>query len=530
MKQTLNLIKVFFKETLMGMMGGISKKGGKSVLIFFAVIFTLIMSSLGYTFYNMAGFLNSMGFAKNILLIGFIAGLIVSVMITLTDTQGAVYKSQDYEMLASLPIRKFNIIVAKYLSVYLISLMYFTAFVLPAIVVYYFYCGVTAYGIIYLLIGLLLAPTFSQFLNCLISWLVNVLSSKMKNKTIMRTVTTLIFTLIVAVLVYLINSDMLSVMFATEMPLWFKIVFSNVYFLSIAVNTGNFLWFLVFLVLSITFFVFGVLVIMIGYQKINTLLKTSKNRKKQKQFIFKEKPVFSDLLKKEFSTLLNCTVYCINCLMGPIMTVVATVVCVVLYNSLGELPKELIITIVTPIFVFGCCMCLGIAPTTSASISMEGSKFQNLKSLPISFKQIAWSKICVNLILSLPVAFVCGLVFVCIVPVGIPCAFLIIIYQLLAVVLYTVLGLLLNLRFPRLKWSNETQAAKQGASMLLTMFIDMFISIIPMVLFFILTTNIENFTFLPFIGGFVGLMLVLTIAVILLFVFKGKKLYEKINP
>ncbi len=532
MKQTLNLIKIFFKETLLGMMGGVSKKSGKSVLAVMILIFTIIMAGMGYTFYNMADVLNSLDFAKNILIVGLLAGLIMALMVTLSDAQGSMYKSQDYEMLACLPIKKASIIFAKYFSVYLITLLYFTAVVLPSMVVYFIFCGITVQAVIYLLFALLLTPTFSQLLNCIISWFVNVISSRMKNKTIMRTITTLIITLVVAAMVYLINSDMLSVVFATEIPLWFKIVFSNIYFLSLAVYTGNFLWFLAFLALSVAFVILGVLVVMIGYQKINTLLKTSKRRKKQKQMTFKEKPVFAGLLKKEFSTLLNNTVYCINCLMGPIMSIVGTIVCVVLFKSFidMQMPNELAVKIALPIYVFGSCMCLGIAPTTSVSISMEGTKFQNLKALPVSFKLIAWSKICLNLLICLPVAFVSALVFVCLVPVGVANAILIVAYLIIAVVLYTVLGLLLNLRFPRLKWSNETQAAKQGVSMLLTMFIDMFISILPMVLFFVLSANIENFTFLPFIGGVLGFLSVLTITITLLFIFKGRKLFEKINP
>ncbi|MDE6583138.1 MAG: hypothetical protein K2K31_00595 [Clostridia bacterium] len=528
MKQTLSLIKIFFKETLMGMMNGMGKKGGKSVFLFLGVMLAVIMAALGYTFYNVASILNPLGFAGNILLVGFLFGIIMSLMITLTDTQGSMYKSQDYEMLASLPIRKVSIIFAKYISVYLITLLYFTAVVLPAIVIYFIYCGVTVYGVIYLLIAMLLAPTFSQFLNCIIGWFVNVVSSRMQNKTIMRTITTLILTLIVAVLIYLINTDMLSVIFATEMPLWFKIVFANIYFLFLAVSSGNFLWFLAFLAVSVLFAVLGVYVVTIGYQKVNTLLKTSRNKKKDKPLVFKKKSVFANLLKKETSTLFNNTVYCINCLMGPIMAIVVTVTCIIVYSSINFFPEAP--NIIMPIYVFGVCMCLGIAPTTSVSVSMEGTKFQNLKCLPVSFKQIALSKICLNLIICEPVAIISALVFVCVVPVGIPCGILIVLYLMLAVLMYTVLGLLLNLRFPRLKWSNETQAAKQGASMLLTMFIDMFISILPMVLYFLISAQLEDLVFLPYIGIFIGVLAVLTIAIILLFTFKGKKLFEKINP
>ena len=527
MKNILNLTKIYFKETLLSLFRGSNKRSFARTLGFIALLFLAVAGGLGYTFYNMAKMLNQFGFAKNVLLLGLIMALIMTLMITLTDTQGHLYKSRDYEMLSALPIGQKSIITAKYLSSYFITLLYHTLIAIPCFVVYFIFCKITFLGVLFALLSLLFLPAFSQFISCVLSWLINLISSKMNNKNIMRTIMSVLFCVALSVFIYFANSDILTTVLAKDPPIWMQVVFAHICFIAKAINLNNALYFLASLGISIVFMALSVLVVSLGYKQINSSFITTKSKRSNKPLTFKQDKVMSRLIKKEAVTLFNNPVYCMNSLMGVIMCVVCTIICIGVFQSIREFPESVPIMLATA--CFSASMCLGIAPTSSVSISMEGGKFQNLKSLPITYNQVVWSKIIFNLILNLPASLISIILFACFVPVGLPLALVMIIYQFVAVLSYSTLGILMNLKFPRLKWTNETQAVKQGASLVITMLVDMVVSIIPMVLFFVLMGKIPNFSSLVFIGVVIAIETVLAVILLVLLQTQGKKLFNKMS-
>ena len=392
MKNTLNLTKIYFKETLLSLFRGTNKRSFARTFSFILLLFVFISACMGYTFYNIANMLNQFGFAKNVLLIGLLMALFLTLMLTLTDTQGHMYKSRDYEMLSSLPIKSSTVITAKYLSSYFITALYNALIALPTYVVYYMFCGTTFCGVLFAVLSLLFLPAFSLLISCLLSWLINAISSKMRNKNVMRTIMSVIFCVGLSIFIYFANSNMMSTAFAKDVPVWMRVVFANIYFLMEAIVENNFLWFLISVAISVVFMALSVLVISLGYKKINSQFITTKAKRSNKPLQFKQNKVMTRLVKKEAVTLFNNPVYCMNSLMGPIMCVVCTIICISVYKSISMFSEALSIMLATA--CFSASMCLGIAPTSSVSISMEGGKFQNLKSLPISYNQIALSKLC----------------------------------------------------------------------------------------------------------------------------------------
>ena len=527
MKNVLNLTKIYFKETLLNLFRGSNKRGFARTLGFILLLFVAVAFGLGYTFYNVADVLNQFGFAHNVVLFGLTMALIMTLMITLTDTQGHLYKSRDYEMLSALPIGGKVIVTAKYLSSYLITALYHSIIAIPCFVVYFIFCEITFTSMICALLSLVFLPAFSQLISCIISWIINAISSRMTNKNIMRTIMSVIFCVGLSVFIYFANSDILTSALAKDPPMWMQILFAHIYFLSKAMVSSNLLYFLASAGISLVYMALSVLVISLGYKKINSSFITTKSKRSKKPLTYKQMSTGARLIRKEAVTLVNNPVYCMNSLMGPIMSVVCTIICIGVYKSISGLIDATPIMLATA--CFSASMCLGIAPTSSVSISMEGGKFQNLKSLPITYNQVVWSKIGFNLMLSVPASLISIILFAIFVPVGVPLMLVMIAYQLISVFSYSVLGMLMNLKFPRLKWTNETQAVKQGASLVITMLVDMVVSIIPMVLFFVLMGKIPNFSSIAYLGVVIIIDIALALTLLAVLQKVGRKLFNKIS-
>lgn len=530
MKKTLKLTGIYFKETLFGLFGSSGKRVNKKAVPLMFLLFAVLIAAIGFNLYNMADMMNQTSQVQNIIIMGLLMSVFIALMITLNDTQGTMYRSKDYDMLTSLPLKSISIITAKYLSIYIISVLFTTAIALPTFVVYFIFTGVTAHGIIYGLISLVFLPAFAQLICCFLGWLVSLATSKMRNKNIMRSIFSLILAVGLAVFISLANNELMGNLFINGIPLWFKIVFSNIYFLFMAVTTGNFLYFLIFIGISILFIALGVLVVSIGFKKINSSLMSTRVKVKAKPITYTTKSAYGNLLYKESQTFFNSPVYFVNGLIGYIMCFVITAITLVTANQIGGfLPREMVITIMAPMQIFCVAMCTGIAPTTSVSISMEGTRFQQLKSLPIKFKDIILSKFSLNLFFAIPSVVLSTIIFALVIKLDFVITILSLVYVSLSVISQTLLGLVLNLKFPKLNWSSETQAVKGGASMLLTMFINMIIAILPMVIYLVLNFNEIAFNLNILIGICSAVEALLAVTLILILKFKGEKMFNNIQ-
>ncbi len=522
MKNILNLTKIYFKENLANM--GNAKKSAKSRNIgFMLLIFAIVGISLGYNFYMIAEMLDAMGSAANILLIGLMMSVFVVLVMTISSTQGYYYQTKDYEMLSALPITTLEIIVAKYMSSYLTTFLYTAMFAIPTFVVYFLFCPITVLSVLFACIGLFILPVFCQLLGSVFSWIVSVISAKMPNKNIMRSIISIVFTLMIMFFVYFSNSEVMVGMFAGAYPVWAKIVFSQIYFLQKAI-TGSYLYFLAFVGISSVFALISVWIISIGYRAINTSFHT--NSSKKGKIVYKKSSVLSTLVKKDAHTFVLSPVYFMNGIIGPILTLVLVFIMYNIYKDIPSMP--LVADIFCVIQCFMVPLCIGIAPTTAVSISMEGTKFLTLKSLPVKYKDIVLSKVLLNIILNLPFVVVGHILFGVMFSISWQLMSLIMGISIVSLILYSVFGLLINLKFPKLRWTSEAQAVKQSASMLIVMLVDMIIAFLPAILYFVFIEQISTIALWIYLLIVLGVLLILTITMCILLAKIGKKLYRKI--
>ena len=103
---------------------------------------------------------------------------------------------------------------------------------------------------------------------------------------------------------------------------------------------------------------------------------------------------------------------------------------------------------------------------------MEGKKFWIIKSLPIDAKKYIRSKLLFSYLIMGPVMIIASVVACIIIKANWIDFICILLVPQVAALLYSLIGLLLNLKFYNLEWDNPTQAVKQGANIVLPMLID----------------------------------------------------------
>lgn len=177
------------------------------------------------------------------------------------------------------------------------------------------------------------------------------------------------------------------------------------------------------------------------------------------------------LLKKEAKRYFSSFTYVVNTSLAPVLLFIVSAGLLV-----GMLPVAFAVEIPSTsfmissrdtyfmVFMIGTCL----TTTTSCSFSIEGRMIWISRHLPVSIKQLAWAKGLLNIGLFMPGLLLSA---ACLAAVFEYSGLELMLRTLLLtmnVLLLTVLGLAINLKFPSYDWVNEMVVVKQGASVLLT--------------------------------------------------------------
>ena len=163
---------------------------------------------------------------------------------------------------------------------------------------------------------------------------------------------------------------------------------------------------------------------------------------------------------------------------------------------------------------------------TSSSISLEGKTINITKTLPISYKTILNSKILYCFIIELPFFLISELIFVF--KFGMSLIYFIQIIALTFILIFisAVIGLLVNLKYPKLNASNDTEVVKQSMSSTISVFIGFGIFLLSIIAFGYLGQYID---FTVLITLHIILLAIITGALYTVLMKMGPKEYQKLN-
>ena len=456
----------------------VTRKGAWGIILF------IVLMYLGLTYYSFM--FTDMGLQAGVnelgLYFGVSMGTLMCLIFTFTNAHSVLFKSKDYDLLMSLPIEEYKIVSSKLVSISLIGYLYFSFAYLPSLM---FYLLLIDFNIIVLIFGLLvflINPMLVLSISSFISLLFARLTSKMKNKNIVSSLLYLgFFALILSFSLRLGFFNGSGEVKMYEFTLSMQEKMKNVYPLSnycVGAIFGNIVDLLIVFAICVVPFIIFIVLSSKFYVRLNSLGSSGYKNKNFKLKDGKTTTPLGALLKKEFKTFVSTPIYLANYMATPIFGCISLIGMSILLSTkvitINEVPltgwmKSLLVLIVASFF-------FGLAPMTSVSINIEGKNFWLIKALPVSEKEILFSKVFFSLLVNGSFMLVSLLASIVILDVSVFESLIILITPFVYLITFSFIGMLLNIKFYNLEWTNPTQAVKQGAGLMLSMLIDMGIS------------------------------------------------------
>ncbi|MDO4978655.1 MAG: hypothetical protein Q4E47_00680 [Candidatus Saccharibacteria bacterium] len=493
MKKLFSLIKAGFSQDL-NLFEFQSKSRGASKYVLVSLVGLLVMYCVGNLTSQTLDGLMAVGAEEAIL--PLVAVLLTGLVFFegIYKAGGILFESKDNDMLFAMPIPKHQIIILRLAKFLAFEYIYIALFFIPVLAVYIFKVQPSPDFYIASLITFFTLPILPIVVSSIIGFLVKLFTSRFKAKRVMSTVLTLVFSALFVAAIAVVsiqnendNTNMLSdisgAISANYYPAKAYLDLSHEFNL----ETLGVLICINYLPLILVVMIFSK-----SYFRIIARLSEHAGPTSNKTATVKASTKISSLLRRELSRFFASTTYVFNATFGLIMMILATGALVVYKGKIMEAAAQVEESGFSPMTVLPFLYCGAIVLTscmtclTSSSISLEGKSFGLTTSLPILPRELFRAKILFSNVITIPVILLCDIVFCIAYTPSMLAIVLIFLFSIIVPTMNATLGLIINLRFPKMQYSNETEIIKQSTSSLISTFGGMgiaFASLLPMVPF-----------------------------------------------
>jgi len=436
-----------------------------------------------------------------------------TLVITFLKSNGVLFGFRDYDMVMSLPVKNSTVIFSRLLSVYAMNFLISGVIMLPSIIVYGVTYGVSLSVWWMMVLSLFLASLLPMIISMIAGAVITAISMRFRYKNLMVIIlsTAAILALLVGSFAMPQAEGALMELVASAVQTVYRIYpIAELYTNALANNDwGSFGQ---FAFLSVGISVLFVLLLSAFYNKINSALFAVRSKSNYRLGALKTSTPFKALYKKELRRLISSPIYVMNTCIGVILLLVVSVSFLFIDieqigNALG-LPD--ILSWVKPMAPWIVTFFAAISTATSASISLEDKSRWLMCSAPVPAKVIFNSKIAVSLTYLLPSVLISCTLLTISFQTNIVETIALFIIPLLFSVFISVVGLALNLKFPKYDWASEYHAVKQSASVLATVGT----GIASVLVFYVLTALLHA------ISAWIGLLAIIFIITMTLVVYR----------
>lgn len=415
-----------------------------------------------------------------------------------------LFEAKDNELLLSMPVPPGMILLSRMAALLAMNFVFELVVALPVFVSWLQYGTVNGVGILAFIVIVLALPLFSLAVSCLFAWLVSLITSRMRNTTAVTMVISVVFMLAYFLFCFRMNSYVTQLAANGAAIAGALGSAAPLVWLGRAAADGS----LADLGLTL---LWTVLPFVLAYVLLNrSFIRIVTTRRGQVKVQYEKKAMRTSsqnaaLYRRELARLTSSSGYMLNAGLGLVFELVLAVLAIVkrqeLLAALTAIPA--LREAAAPILLLACMMVSGMVFFTASSVSLEGKYYWIVRSMPVKSEKILQAKL--NLSNSLSAGPALLMMLAAALALQLPAAetVLLLACQLLFVLLTANVGLVEDLRHCNLDWINETQAAKQGAGVLLSMLLNFGFVVAVGALYFFLLTNL-----MP-TAAFLGLMLAL---------------------
>ncbi len=509
-----------------------SRRKGKGMQVLFALLmlyafgcFTLMFGMLFYQFYSP---LSSAGLTWLYFAIAGITSFVLCFISTVFVAQVQLYEAKDNDLLLSMPIPPKYILATRMLLLLVLSYIFEVATVGPAIAIYYYFEGFTALSLVYFIVVFLFLPLLAIVLSCIVGWIAAVVTSRMRNKTI---ITLILYLLFLGAYFYgysrVTTYIQLLIVNGAAIADTIRRVLPPAYYLGMAIEKLDIVSLLLFMAWSLVPMVVIYLILSRSFIKIATTKRgTAKIEYKEKAM--KVSSARSALIKKDLKHLTSSPMYMMNGALGIVFEVALAVALVVKRDLLVQYAEQLpsLEGAIAPVAILALCIISSMNIISAPSISLEGKNLWICQSIPVDGGQVVMAKAQMHMLVCIPPVIVAEVICALVLKATPLMTVLLLVVPVLMNVFCALFGVVVNLKFPKFDWMNETVAVKQGASTMISMFGSAAVVIAPMLIYIFLAAG--KISIEAFIGIFAVVIGLVSLGLYRYLMTRGKKVFESL--
>ena len=445
---------------------------------FYALCKPLVTYGLGWFYFALAGIM--------VFILDFIGSIFA--------TQTQIFEAKDNDLLLSMPIKSSAILASRMALLLFLNYLFELFVMLPAGIIWCVYQPVTAVGVLFFILSILLLPLMALALSSLVGWLLALVSSRIRNKNLVTMILSLAF-LMAYFWVFSRISNYITLLLAngTAIAAAIQKAVFPMYHMGVAITSGSVVSMLYFILCAVIPFVIVYNILSRNFVKIATTNRGSV-KIKYRETALRVSGVETAFVKKELRHFLSNPMYIMNTALGLIFMVVMAVILVVkrdlIMNVLAQFPVQNFP--LAPMVTALLCLLTATNFISAPSVSLEGNNLWIAKSLPVRPSDVLNAKAVMHIVVSAPFIAVSAVIGAIAVSATITQTLLMLVLPMAATVFFAFMGVALNLRFPKLDWISETVAIKQGISSLLAMFGAVAILVLLGAIYFFLLSNVMS--------------------------------------
>jgi len=470
----------------------------------------------------------------------FVVGIsIFTVIEGVYKTGSLLFNCKDDQLLLSLPIKRSTVLFVRIFKFYIFELIFNSIWILPIMVAYIRWAEVIDWT--YYLVSILMLfflPIIPIVLSCIIGAITSSLSSRFKYKNLAQIIISMAFCVVI---IYIsLNIEVFYkyiIAHATSInDLITKIYYPAGVYASL-ITKFDIVKLLVFILINLVIFILGILLLSKFYFRINSRLKkvTTYNKIKIDNLVIKSNPSIISLIKKELNTFFKIPVFIVNAGFSLVLFIIIAIVLCIKFNDFlpiitdpngFNLSKELIMNNLSLIVLILISFTAFTTSITNSVISLEGRNINILKSLPIKAKDILMSKIYSCLVITTPVILIGDIILFIRFKINIIEIFLLLILSILIPLVSHFIGLITNLKYPKLDWENTAEVVKQSTSSFISVMIGMLLMMISIVIIISILGKINSTLVLVI---FTGIYCIINILLYMYLTTKGVNKIKKLS-
>lgn len=465
------LIGINLKALLSALKMGSGKKAkatGMGAMILLGVLAVYIAGIYSFTF---AMQLSSIGMLDYLIPMMAILGCLLSVVMTVQAASGFIFSGRDTDLLLSLPVSAFSVMLARITALYIENLAFIGLFMLTS--------GVAGAvkglgGVGYYLtlaVGTLLLTFLATMVTMVLSFIAAFVTSRFPNHSLFSTIIYFAFLLLVMAGSFQISN--VGGLLLTNKEKFDQILNGALLPFGLLKKglDGDLLSLGLLVIVCIVPFLLLVWLFSSRYKQVLSALASRIVRNDYRLGALSARGQFSALFSREVKRYFGCSIYLFNTGFGAVLLLAGAIYGAVMHGK-AEPYLQLMggMEVVVPIAAIALGFIVATIDTTCVSISLEGKTFWIIKEAPVQPRAFFGAKVLLNLLIAWPATLISCLILG--IAYGIaPWTVLALAVTLMALSMLIALGgLCINLFFPRMDAPNDTIVVKQSASAFIGVF------------------------------------------------------------